>query len=341
MRVRPRLVSAASLSGAVLVSLLGPPAGAAPARVSDGGGGTATAACAIEELPVPAGTEASQVTGGDPSGRHLIGWVRPAFGVETPAVWHRGTVEVMDFGYPNGQAFTDAARDGTLVGTGVPTGPSRAFLVSPEGEFRELGGSGGHAAAIDADGTVVGGLRPGLDQVPAIWRKGSYDSPIVVESEGDSTVLQGIAKGRSVGTAYDPNPHRAYVWGRDLRRHLLPNIDDTGYVEVIDAAGRFAVGVEESFDPDAFHVLRWRLRPRTVEDVQVPEMFVTAVNRHGVISGQGAGGPILVIGDQLQPLPPLLPDEIAMVNAVFSSGDAAGWAWDETSNSVAVRWRCS
>ena len=339
MHGRLTLVSAAAIALAA-TAFVSAPAGAtaggatSPAVIPGGGG------CTIEELPVPAGTEASQVTGGDPSGRYLVGWVRPLHGVETPAVWHRGTVEVMDFGYPNGQSFTDAARDGTLVGTGVPTGPSRGFVVSADGVFRELGGGGGSsAAAIDADGTIVGSLSSGLDQVPAIWRRGSYGSPTVLESEGGNTAGQGIAKGRAVGTAYEPNPHRAYVWDRALERHLLPNIDDFGYVEVLDAAGRFAVGTEQNSEFDTHRVLRWRLGPRTVEEVQVPEMFVTGVNRRGVISGQ-LNGPVLVIGDEVQSLPPLLPGEIALVSHVSNSGDAAGWAWDETSNSVAVRWRC-
>ena len=338
MRDRLQIITAAL--GVLSASLIGGPADAAARGTTSPAAVSVAANCTIEELPAPAGTEASQVTGGDPRGRYLIGWVRPTHGAETPAVWHRGTVEVMDFGYSNGQSLTDAARDGTLVGTGVPGGPPRAFVVSPDGEFQELGGGGSSASAIDADGTVAGSLNPGTDQFPAIWRKDDYGSPIVLETEGDSTRLDGIARGRAVGTAFDPNPHRAYVWDRDLQRHLLPNIDETGYVQVIDAAGRFAVGVEESFEPEAFHVLRWRLGSRTVEEVQVPDLFVTAVNRRGVISGQGIDGPILVIGDEVQSLPPLLPGELAMVNYVSNSGHAAGWAWDETSNSVAVRWRC-
>jgi hypothetical protein len=134
------------------------------------------ASCTAARLPVPAGTTESEVLGGEPSGRYLVG--RAEGGDRVWALlWDRGRLTVLD---PPVE-FVDRLvvnSAGVVAGRGGADGRAVSWIYE-HGAYRTLDGPGGRhvgVAAINGRGDVLGG---GPEARPAIPRTGLYDRPVV------------------------------------------------------------------------------------------------------------------------------------------------------------------
>src|SRR5437763_4052510 len=153
------------------------PSGPLPGLVTMDGSGlpTGTAAVAaqpppappartIARLPVPQG-EVSPVTGGDPTGRYLVGRSYPDdTGGRPLLMWHDGVVRQIDVPGDD-QAFSDVTSTGDAVGATFIVGRSTG-LAYLNGKLHQLAGTDSEARAINAQGGVVGTA----DKRAVLWR---------------------------------------------------------------------------------------------------------------------------------------------------------------------------
>ena len=315
-----------------------------PAAASAGSAPSGAAGCAIETLDVPPDTESSRITAGDPSGRHLVGSVYPVHASETPVVWHDGVPQALDVPL-TGVELTAVSRDGTVVGFGQPSGPHRAFVVTPDGEYVQLGSSasrGTFATGISDDGTVAGYLdSPGFPITPVVWLPGAYDQPVDLETSTEfTTATVGMSSNGWVAAAtFRAEPERSYRWDPNLQRKRLRGTSRAVDVTVNAVADEFAAGYQVDPETDELELLRWRLKTGRPTVVDAPGSEVRAVNKKGhLVTWDGAAH--LVTRGEVVTLPPLVEDRGYAAETLSTRGVAAGYAAREDGSLAAVRWTC-
>jgi hypothetical protein len=170
---------AVSLAALVTVPLLwlGSPTGPAPVEPAPPAP-PVPASCAAARLPVPAGATESEVLGGEPSGRYLVG--RAEAGDRLWALlWDRGRMTVLDppVDFVDRLVVNSA---GVVAGRGGADGGAVSWVYE-HGAYRTLDGPGGRhegVVAINSRGDVLGG-GPEARAAAAIPRTGADDRAVV------------------------------------------------------------------------------------------------------------------------------------------------------------------
>ncbi|MEU6206946.1 hypothetical protein ABZ814_25540 [Micromonospora musae] len=182
--------------------------------------------CAAERLPVPGGYAKSVVTGGDPSGRYLLGRSYPGDGRGNPViVWYGG--RAFEYRLPGSdQRLVDVNPTGLAVGSTYVNDRPRPYFLRGQKTARLPGVEAGEAMAVSADGRVVGARLDGERRRPVLWA--SVDTPArdlplpgsgwegtAVGVDADGTVVGKIQNGPSGST-------RTVVWRAGGEPELLP-----------------------------------------------------------------------------------------------------------------------
>jgi uncharacterized membrane protein len=301
-------------------------------------------------LPVPANVTASDVTGGDHTGRHLagMGLVLTETGSTTiPLQWVDGRVRIVDTSavqpYAN-ISVADVNSHGVVVGSRM-TGASFSTdaWVYRAGRARLLPalqpGDETRALAINARGDVVGMDARYADGIYRTWavlwpadRPGTVRELVVtgetpervtaVDIDDDGTVL-GFVGGEPTA---DQHP---YVWPARGTGYPLAAPEGTGYPKGVAVHAGQVVGYAVQWEGDMgfFRAVRWNLRSGTSEIVTPTTGSAVAVNRQGMLASTNTvvypdgraldlGGFIRVLSDHRT---------AAGTTAEFMAGSAVVW----------------
>ncbi|HEX6352690.1 hypothetical protein [Actinophytocola sp.] len=296
-------------------------------------------ACQSIPLPVPAGTS-SEVTGGDPTGRYLVGHVRePNGSSRVGALWNNGQHTAIDASsIPNAQMdYHDVNRHGVVVGermTDHQTFHTDAFTYR-DGKFTFLPalrpGDSTQALGINSRGDVVGNSS-GDGWTPVVWpanRPGTVRVlPMPSGHQGDGKAV-GIDEDGSVVGYLSPYPPGApYLWpAKGKPRPLSLPTGSIGGNAVAIQAGMVAGNVYDAPTYATVPTL-WNARTGSLTLHKNVQAGALSVNRDGTIGVGGAlvhaDGRVSSVGDG------------AMVNTVDDRGVAAGAT--AQFNGQAVRW---
>jgi hypothetical protein len=290
-------------------------------------------ACSVEFLPVPAGlSPTGSVTGGDPTGRYLVGMssANPDPGQpRTVLIWDNRQPRAVDIPGRNA-ALLDINAAGTAVG--ISGGDRPTAWVYQNGQVARLTGTDAEARAINGKGIIVGSVQGR----PAMWRSPTSEPTMLKMLDGaqpdwtgrafgvdeDGTVagaivVKQVAVGRP-GQRTDVTSLQStigVVWSPDGKIRRIPappqNAGDRPlppWYMATDIRGGWAVGMTR-VRPDnpregvASHPrsgVRWNLRTATVAIVA---NGVQAVNRHGWTVGTDDGSGVLITDRGAVPLP--------------------------------------
>lgn len=323
--------------------------------------------CALHRLPLPVGTRNVEVTGGDPSGRYLLGRVLPGATAPVPGaphvvVWHDGRVESAPR-HPGGLKLSDVNSSGVAVGSAgaypaAPPSVYRSGVVSPL-----PGARFGVATAINENGTIAGVSFVGTDERAVALRWASATAkPVVLPLPAGYTLrsVNGIDEdGTVVGVAStSADAPVGYVWRPDGIGYRLPRPPETerlvvtGYEAADIRDGRVAVNGWVS-DDDGERVMFWTFQydVRAGQYRQVgPWMsyrwvYAAAVNAAGWFAGGGGldtAWPSLVTDDGFQELPRLTTptDFDTVARTVSDDGRVIGGTASRGDDSEPIVWRC-
>ncbi|MEJ3745972.1 hypothetical protein WEI85_22105 [Actinomycetes bacterium KLBMP 9797] len=343
----------------------GPAPDIAAASASGEPGPTPPTACTLQQLEMPQGQPPmSVVTGGDPSGRYVVGRSYPDSS-QTPRIliWENGKVTAVAMEGQD-QALRDVNSAGAAVGysfVGDDEALRTAAWVYRDGKMSRLAGDNAEAHAINEDGVIVGVV----DGKPALWRTPTSE-PTLLKTPGagwigqatdiddDGTVVGRLAKGETEAEA-------GYLWrpGGALEKLPVPAVDGKQATEYTASsirngwvAGWALLGERSSGKRDAaagkpagggeIRAPRWNLRTGAVDTPDGIRM-VEGINRHGWVVGE-ASGPVLLADGRTVQLPTLGHDDTipSIVYTVSDDGRTlAGQVWMADGDPAAALWRCS
>jgi hypothetical protein len=339
---------------------LGPaPSPAGSAQQAPSKNPAAPTKCVLGLLPVPDGRKMALVTGGDPTGRFLLGRTYPAtsppdgsMGLNV-VIWDRLRPSLVALPGDD-QSLSDINSHGVAVGSGWgPSGTTSYFYRA--GHVSKLpGGDGADVRAINDASAAVGSRG----EKPVLWR--SVDqAPVVLplpsgaatgaafDIDEDGTVI-GV-----VGT--DTKAQRPYVWLPNGDGHDLPL--PSGIPAPTDKSGAARRGVPTA---SAFNIrfgwvsgrvngtaVRWNLR--TGETRTFPKLGLRAddINRYGWQIGIDANGIARLLADPgtvvLPELAPHQPTGLSNIPTTLSDdGKVIGGQSDDKDDVIhAVVWTCS
>jgi hypothetical protein len=323
--------------------------------------------CRIDRLPVPDGHPRSVVTGGDPTGRFLVGRAYGSTGYVDKhplLIWDNGVPTRVDMPGDD-ESFSDVTSTGVAVGSGFTGRDTQSAFVYRDGRLTGLRAPAGsvQARAVAENGTIVGNLGGGsVDYRPLVWRgpdaaaqllplPAGFPAGETVDVDDDGTILAKVSVAGSRGP--DGGDH-GYVWGPDGTGRLLPMPEVDGKPAqtfwpisihdgiVFGRAVKAVGGGGISFDSFLFNLRTGTYTPLTHASGLVG-------NGAGWIVGQESAGPFVAAPGGRATLPTLVPPstdpEVHLMNlAVYISADGTvlgGQAVDDKGLIQAVRWRCT
>jgi uncharacterized membrane protein len=262
----------------------------------------------------------STVTGGDSTGRYLVGNSYPDnTGYQPTLIWHDGQVRQLDVPGEN-QTFTGVNSTGDAVGSSFIDGKRTAFAYVG-GRLSKLGGVDADAFAINADGIIVGTANGHA----VVWRSVSGMPVDLATPPGD---WQGMARdigddGTIVGTLRSADSERAYVWRPDGSVSELPVPTVRGVVADasrayairhgwaiggaarMDASARQPNGKPAATPTDRVSV-RWNIQTGEVQPMPDAGFYAGGVNAYGWVVGWDSKGDGVLVSDAgTLTLPPL------------------------------------
>lgn len=277
--------------GGLIVAMASLPVGcfvAVPAGASAiDGQADATAECAVERLPLPAGAGRGEVHGGDRTGRYLIGHT----GDYTDLLWEDGELTVL----PELPAYSyttplDVNSSGHVVGFVLGDGDYRAWRYV-DGEYSWLPAPDGVQdpipTAINSRGDIVGWGRYQVDDdwirwkdIALYWPAGDPDAVRRLEGRQFTRAEDISDNGVIVGDWYTTGYARGgYVWDAPDRRGR-PLLDAQGQKSTMPLAisgnGKLVVGYDDSQDG-----VRWNLE---TGETSTYEKWVGTVNNAGDVA---------------------------------------------------------
>lgn len=320
--------------------------------------------CVAERLPTPKGHGSkSVVTGGDPSGRYLVGRSYPGGKQDRVVIWRDGRVAQVVAMEGSDQDLHDINSAGTAVGSSY-VGPFQketrvAWAVVGGKAVRLPGGGDSVALAINDAGVIVGAVG----ERPAVWR--SYDARpefLPVPDKGLGVGVGGIDEDGTIVATFSGavrGDHRltAQVFRPDGSvRTLAPVPTVEGRPATGASAGPIRDGlvygssVAHESDEITYEVgTVWDARTGAVVRTLPAVRGGNHIDRHGWVVGVSRDGPVLTTGDRTVLLPPAegtaTDDEFAAfeVTALSDNGIVGGYqsAEGEKRSVVAVRWVCA
>ncbi|WP_203912160.1 hypothetical protein [Rhizocola hellebori] len=331
------LTAVALIGGSLLVQPNQPPAAAlqtatstapSPATGSRPAPPAFPTSCTGRLLPVPGKTISSYISGGDPSGRYLVGGYATDTSGHRPVLWDNGNPVIIPA--PGGDLVAIEVNDrGIVAGTTDKIGNGtveqinwvyRDGRVSPLGEPATKPGTFIQVIDINSGGDILLDSRPrtGVDpnRGPGIWTaagQGTFrplaDPGNLGELTASALDEDGTVVGRYlVGQGFEGE--RTLVWKADgqLTKPSPPaGYGPGGALRLV--RGGFAVGYYQQPGKQPHEVNTVRRDLRTGIDTAIPALAgAGAVNAHGWVaglireSGQGQT-PAITTGTQLIKLP--------------------------------------
>jgi hypothetical protein len=261
--------------------------------------------CRTVPLPVPTGVVTSQVTGGDHSGRYLVGEGYEFDGTQYTfrgLLWLHGQVATVATAAlaPYAQVnLTDVNREGTVVGfrtTDFTTFHTDAWLFR-DGRFTLLPGlaptDSTRAVAVNSLGDVVGtseddtvnpaALRAVVwpadqpDRARELVPGASFSTGVDIDDDGTALGL--------LGQRPDPG-QRPFLWSADRGARFLTAPAGTELAEAAAIRDRWVAGT--AVGDGSSVVVRWDLNTGSATVVSTQYGSASAVNRQGTIATSGA-----------------------------------------------------
>jgi hypothetical protein len=182
------------------------------------------AGCTVTRLPTD-GVDKAIVSGGDPSGRWLVGRLYPRDFDYPQVIWKDGRIATRFKMSGADGILRDVNRSGQAVGSDFSGDDQRAWIHT-DGKLRRLKGGAGHAEAISDAGVIVGGLGEGIRSAAARW-----DSPTT------SPVRLKVPAGTTDSTAFDIDDDGT-ILGEVTSSAIRTKGDQTGYLWLPDGTAR-------------------------------------------------------------------------------------------------------
>ncbi len=308
--------------------------------------------CVAERLPVPRGHPVnSVVSGGDPSGRFVIGRSYPDPGEDRVLIWDNGKVRTIAM--PGSDpTLRDITSTGMAVGTSFITIGGAEHQVAwayRDGSMSRLRGVDADATAVNENGVIVGMVK----DKPVVWRNPSAEPEFLPVPNGWRGIAWGVDEdGTIVGRLWKPATEydRAFAWLPDgTARELLPTFTING--SPANSANAFSIrngwvgGTAELVEEQGtwIHVVRWNLRTGEPRALHPDLGYTRIVNAHGWMAGEGQLGLVLV-SEQESVVLPGIEGQIENYQHVESVSDdgrvLAGYVGIGEITPVAVMWRC-
>ncbi|MEU8260478.1 hypothetical protein AB0C02_07640 [Micromonospora sp. NPDC048999] len=316
--------------------------------------------CTAELLPIPGGARFSQVTGGDPTGRYLLGRSSQKYdgrSISYPMIIWDGD-QAREVRLPGSdQLLADINPSGVAVGVAYTGDQPQPYVVRSGRATRLPGVAAGVAKAISDDGRIVGARQVGDRQLPVLWPapdKTAVDLPlpgpqwqgIAIGVDSDGTVVGRIQIGFQ-------GAMRAVVWRSGGKPELLPLPSVTGGMAIEFAPQSFQGGwitgtAYRNEGNGSIHAVRYQLARG--EYAPVPANLMTSAGNGqgwmvGLVAPRDAG---LITDGGLVRLPDLAGRTSLGAGAVSVSDDGQviggtlGTNLDRRGidDLRAVRWRC-
>jgi hypothetical protein len=321
--------------------------------------------CRVRRLPTPPGTVVSTVSGGDSTGRYVVGraHLKAAGGKVASLIWDNEHLTMVPT--PDSEVILQSVNShGTAVGNSFFKGRFTPWIYE-NGVLRELPSVGMEAAAssINDNGVIVGvaygpkGRQLGRG-IPVVWR--SSTTPLValpLPAGAESGSAADVDTDGTIVGSFTSADHRriAYIWppggdGYPLAKPLVDGLmpTDSGVESIRDG---WVIGNVEKVGGDGSNsrwAARWDLRTgRSVAFRELPE-GANAGNRVGMfVATDAKGRAVLSNGATTVTLPdvsPLTALKNGLANVPRGVSDdgriIVGQAIDATGNVQAVIWRC-
>jgi len=297
-------------------------------------------ACTAVALPAPAGTS-SEVTGGDVTGRYLVG--RVSYPDHTAgALWRDGQYTEIDASsIPNVQVdLHDVNRNGVVVGermTDYSSFHTDAFTYR-DGKFTFLPalnpGDTTDALGINSRGDVVGtsvsDTRGGW--APVVWpadKPGTVRGLPLPAGNTNGALARGIDEdGAVVGVVSPYPPGTPYLWPAHGNPRALPV--PAGSIGGETTAIQNGMVAGNVYDPatNSTVMTLWNLRTGATTRHTSVHSGALSVNRNGTI---GTAGAIVHADGRVSPLA-----NGSLVTTIAATGEAAGTT--QPFNGQATRW---
>ncbi|MFE0589338.1 hypothetical protein [Micromonospora echinospora] len=326
---------------------------------------TPPTACEVETLPLPPGYVSGGVTGGDPTGRYLVGLLNlPDRKEPHPVLWVDGKVRELPASVRSAP-MREITSSGWMIGQDMDAGYVYRFDPtnqpgSPDGDgtdpVRRLpGGPNLHPAGINEAGRIAGNRYSPDDPnwfVPMVWASPTSD-PVELPLPGPGWTGRALGiddDGTIIGTvATDARYPRGYLWRSDGTGEFLPSVPAAGEFRPVSIRNSWVIGHtwREQPGPGREAV---RLNLTTGEFVPLPAMFsAVSVNARGWVAGVGDRSAGLFTDAGLLDLGVPRPDPAradlvyVMVSVVSDDGRTIGGRWSPDGKRLPaqpVRWSC-
>jgi uncharacterized membrane protein len=323
---------AAVVAAALAVGLLAPTTAQATPH--------AALACTAVALPTPAGTS-SAVSGGDVTGRYLVGSVSyPDHTVG--ALWHDGQYTEIDASsIPNIQIdLHDVSRHGVVVGermTDYTTFHTDAFTYR-DGTFTFLPalhpGDTTRALGINSRGDVVGSSDSdaGGGWVPVVWpadKPGTVRALPVPPGTTNGALARGIDDDGAVAGVLSPfPPGTAYLWPARGNPRALPVPAGSAGSDATAIQGGMVAGSVYDQSTNSSVMTLWNLRTGAITRHTGVHGDAVSVNGGGTI---GTAGAIVHADGRVSTLA-----SGSLVTTIAATGEAAGTT--QPFHGQATRW---
>jgi uncharacterized membrane protein len=308
----------------------------------------APGSCAAQRLPVPKDSVSSIVSGGDRSGRFLLGRSTDAAGAETSLIWRDGDL-VTTVKVPGAKgALTGVNAAGDAVASSLDANGVKQAHVLRGGKFTQLtGGVQGTAAlAINDQGTVVGWRKPYEENPQAVvWAAGKNKPTDLKSIIGHGGAIAIDTDGTIIGLLFYPaEAYFGFMWRPDGTSVRLPTVREGANEHILwptsiangIVTGR--LGNEEGL-PATYNI------KSGVTTVIKEKVGKGAVNREGSFAGRTANGLAVVTpnGRTALALPMGANAASAQTQIKTLSDDGlvvGGQYTDEQGKTRALRWYC-
>jgi hypothetical protein len=320
--------------------------------------------CQLERLAVPNGHLSSLVTGGDPTGRYLLGRSNSTGNSRYQViVWDNGVPQVANVTGLDA-SFDDINSWGVAVGSSFVGDIHRSWLYR-DGKVTALPGSpAAHALAVGETGILVGGRRISeTATVPVMWpTPDSQPIALPVPAGWTGSATQVAPDGTIVGVLQvgDPTKLTGYVWAPNgTGRPIVPPAGAPGekvWFTPIVFAGRSVIGsiyVENattlSFTPSKYNLDMGTFTPI----IGRPALLVSPAGwgvTEKILSKPVDGGPppqrqMILVNETGEVPMPYLHTLNHLANLATTISDdgltIGGQSNDATGRHQAVVWRCS
>ena len=344
LAVAPVAVVAVVMAAAVAVAPASGPAPLVSPSLSPTGSPVVAfpKACVPQVLAMPPGFGHAIVTGGDPSGRHILGWLSPGSSAAMPVMWVDGVPQVLTLPGKS-PVLVDMNSAGVAVGVAnVSSGPSKtnAAFVYHSGKVSMLRGELTTVRAISDSGVIIGAVG----DRPALWRSADGEPQLLPVPDGMFGTFSDIDDDNTaIGDwVTDRRPPTWYTWLPDGTAQMLPG-----------ERMQFSIRRGWVAGSEGGKALRWNVATGVTEQLagQLDGLYAR-INAQGWALGTTRDGGVQLASPTqfvMLPPPPDAPTGGRNVKVLSDDGRiAAGWLSGYTPTQVGpevkatpVLWHCS